>query len=434
MTELKIIAGGKVVDPASKLDKVADVYLEGGLVKKIETKKPISAKDLDKLDPEEYINAKGLIVSPGLIDMHVHLREPGREKDETISSGAAAAAAGGFTSICCMPNTTPAIDNQETIKFVLRQAELSPVKIYPIAAITKGREGMELAEIGELVSAGAVALSDDGSSVNSARMMSMAFNYAKMFPIPLIQHAEDMSLTADGIMNEGFTSTKLGLKGIPAVSEDAIVARDILLAQYSNGRIHFAHVSTDGAVELIRTAKRFKVKVTAEVSPHHISLIDEMIADSFDTNLKMSPPLRSKTDVRSLIKGLIDGTIDCIASDHAPHSVESKDVEFNLAPNGITGLETSLGVCITYLVKKRHLTWSKLINAMSTRPAEILSLKAGNLKKGMPADITIIDPNRKWVVDPAKFKSKSQNSPYIGQTLIGKAVYTIVDGNVIYSE
>lgn len=434
MKNLKIICGGKVIDPAAKIEKIADIYLEDGIVKKVETAKTLTTKQISELDPEEVLVAKGFIVAPGLIDMHVHLREPGFEGIETIMSGSESAAAGGFTSICCMPNTHPAIDNQETIKFILNQAESSPIKVYPIAAITKGRKGKELAEIGELVNAGAIALSDDGSPVDTAEIMRKAFDYARMFPIPIIEHAEDNSLTADGVMNEGQTSVKLGLKGIPSVSEDITVARDILLAQYTGGRIHFAHVSTDGAVELIRQAKQFKIKVTAEVTPHHFSLYDEMISESYNPNLKMSPPLRSKADVRALIKGLIDGTIDCIASDHAPHSHQDKDVEFNLAPNGIIGLETSLAVSITYLVKKKHLSWTKLIRAMATRPAEILALKAGTLKKGYPADITIIDPDRKWVVNPADFKSKSINSPYIGQTLTGKAVCTIVDGKVVYSD
>jgi len=434
MGQIKIIAGGRVIDPASKLDKIADIHIEYGAVKKVETTKLLTAKELKEYSAEECFNAKGYLVTPGLIDMHVHLREPGREKDETIISGSEAAAAGGFTIICCMPNTEPAIDNQETIEFVLRQAKLAPIKVYPIAAITKARMGKELAEIGELVAAGAVALSDDGSPVDSAEMMRKAFDYVKMFGIPIIEHSEDLSLTGDGVMNEGYISTKLGLKGIPSVSEDAAVARDLLLAQYTDGKIHFAHVSTDGAVELIRHAKKFNVNVSAEVTPHHISLYDEMIAEDFNTNLKMSPPLRAKSDIRGLIKGLIDGTIDCIASDHAPHSYEAKDVEFDLAPNGIIGLETALGVVITYLIKKKHLNWTQLIRAMSTRPAEILSLKAGCLKKGYPADITIIDPDKKWLVNPGEFKSKSRNTPYAGFTLTGKAVCTIVDGRMVYSE
>ena len=434
MKNIKIITGGKLIDPSAKIEKMADIYIEDGEIKKVETSKLLTAKQISEMDPEEVLNVKGFIVAPGLIDMHVHLREPGFEGVETIRSGSEAAVAGGFTSICCMPNTSPTIDNQETIKFILKQAETAPAKVYPVAAITKNRRGKELAEIGELVSSGAVALSDDGSPVDSAEMMRKAFDYAKMFPIPIIEHAEDLSLTGEGVMNEGFTSTKLGLKGIPSVSEDTAVARDIMLAQYTGGRIHFAHVSTQGAVELIRQAKRFRIDVTAEVTPHHLSLLDEMIADDFSTNLKMSPPLRTNADIRGLIKGLIDGTIDCIASDHAPHSHQSKDVEFNLAPNGIIGLETSLGVCVTYLVKEKHLSWTKLIRAMSTRPAEILGLKAGTLKRGYPADITIIDPDREWLVDPNKFKSKSRNSPYIGHTLSGKAVCTIVDGKIVYSD
>lgn len=434
MKSLKIIAGGRVIDPSSKLDKTADIYIENGKIKKIETEKTLTAKEIKEFDPEEIFNARGLIVAPGLVDMHVHLREPGREGDETIASGADAAAAGGFTAIACMPNTDPAIDNQETIKFVLHQAELCPIKVYPIAAITKGRQGRELAEIGELAAAGAVALSDDGSPVNSAEIMRKALDYSRMFSIPIIQHAEDLSLTGDGVMNEGFISTKLGMKGIPAVSEEIMVARDIFLARYTGGKLHFAHLSTPGAVELVRQARKFRVQISAEVTPHHISLFDDMIAENFNPHLKMSPPLRTREDARGLIKGLVEGVIDCIASDHAPHSPEAKDVEFDHAPNGIIGLETSLGVCVTTLIKKKHLGWPALIRAMSTRPAEILGLDAGSLKKGYPADITIIDPDKKWIVDPTKFKSKSRNSPYIGQTLTGKAVCAIVDGKMVYCE
>lgn len=434
MAKLKVIAGGQLVDPSADIDTKADIYIEKGVVQKVETNSLLSSEDLAKMEPGEYIDTSGMIVAPGLVDMHVHLREPGKEKLETIQTGSEAAAAGGFTTICCMPNTTPVIDNQETIKFILSCANQAPVKVYPIAAITKGQEGKELAEIGEVVAAGAIALTDDGYPVQSAAMMQMAFDYARMFKIPVIEHPEDLSLTADGVMNEGYNSTRLGMKGIPFVSEEVCVSRDLLLSRYTNGKIHFAHISTAGAVELIRQAKKANINVTAEVTPHHISLTDDLIAEDFNPNLKMSPPLRTDIDVRALIKGLLDGTIDCIASDHAPHSHESKDVEFNLAPNGIIGLETSLGVCSTYLIKKKHLKWPQLIKAMSTRPAQILSLNAGSLQEGFPADIVIIDPNKEWIVNPDQFLSRSRNTPYAGHTLTGKAVYTIVDGKVVYKD
>jgi dihydroorotase len=434
MARLKVIAGGQLVDPSADIDKKADLYIEKGNVSRVETKQLLTPEDLKQMEPGEFIDATGMIISPGLIDMHVHLREPGKEKLETIQTGSEAAAAGGFTTICCMPNTTPTIDNQETVKFILSRARQAPVRVYPISAITKGQKGKELAEIGEVVAAGAIALTDDGYPVQSAEMMRKAFDYARMFKIPVIEHPEDLSLSGDGVMNEGYTSMRLGMKGVPFVSEEVCVSRDLLLARYTGGRIHFAHISTAGAVELIRQAKKADVDVTAEVTPHHLSLTDDLIAEDFDPNLKMSPPLRTETDVRALIKGLLDGTLDCIASDHAPHSHESKDVEFDLAPNGVIGLETSLGVCSTYLIKEKHLKWTQLIRAMSTRPAQILSLNAGSLQEGFPADIAIIDPGKEWIVNPERFLSRSRNTPYAGQTLTGKAVYTIVDGKVVYKD
>ncbi len=431
-TMLKVIAGGRVIDPESKLDCKADIYIDDGKIAKVETGLLLSKKDLKDYDSGSVFWAEGHIVTPGLIDMHVHLREPGREDAETVVSGAAAAAAGGFTAVCCMPNTTPPIDNQETVKFVLDRAAEALVKVFPIAAVTKSRSGCELAEIGDLVSAGAVAISDDGSPVQSAAIMKRALDYAKMFDIAVVSHAEDMSLSAGTHMNEGYTSTRLGIKGNPPISEEICVARDVRLAAYTHSRLHIAHVSTKGAVEVIRSAKKRGVNVTAEATPHHFTLTDELIAERFDTNLKMNPPLRTQSDVEAIIAGLQDGTIDCIATDHAPHTIESKDVEFDLAPNGIIGLETSLGLAITHLVKPGLLSWSDLVMAMSTRPADVMKLKMGRLKKGYPADITIIDPEKSWKVNVSKFFSKCRNSPFNGRKLTGRAVATIVDGKIVY--
>ncbi len=431
-TNLKVIAGGRVIDPKSKLDCKADVHFEDGRISNVETAQLLSKKDLKEYGSGEAIWAEGMIVTPGLIDIHVHLREPGHEDAETVVSGAQAAAAGGFTAVCCMPNTTPPIDNQETVKFLLDRAAEAPVKVFPIGAITKGRSGGELAEIGDLVSAGSVAITDDGSPVESAAVMKRALEYSRMFDIAVVSHAEDLSLSAGTHMNEGYTSTVIGIKGNPPISEEICVARDVRLASYVGARLHIAHVSTKGAVDVIRDAKKRGVKVTAEATPHHFTLTDELIAERFDTNLKMNPPLRSQTDVEAVIAGLQDGTIDCIATDHAPHSIEAKDVEFDLAPNGIIGLETALGIVITKLVKPGLLSWSEMVLKMSTQPASVMNLKMGQLKKGYPADITVIDPEKSWKVDAGKFYSLSRNTPFDGQTLSGRAIMTIVDGKIVY--
>ena len=431
-TSLKVIAGGRVIDPESKLDTKADVYIEDGIVSRVETGFLLDKKDAKDYQSGEFVWAGDRIVTPGLIDIHVHLREPGREDEETVQTGSEAAAAGGFTAICCMPNTTPPIDNQETVRFVLDRAATAPVKVFPIAAITKGRAGKQLAEIGELVAAGAVAISDDGSPVDSAQVMRRALDYSRMFDIAVVSHAEDDSLSSGTHMNEGYTSTSLGIKGNPSISEAVCIQRDILLANYAQSRLHIAHVSTKLGVDLIRDAKKKGWPVTAEATPHHFTLTDDLIAERYDTNLKMNPPLRTRSDVEAVIGGLQDGTIDCIVTDHAPHSIEEKDVEFDLAPNGIIGLETSLGLTITHLVKPGLLSWSDLVMRMATNPARIMKLKAGRLAKGYPADVTVIDPNVAWKVNVDKFRSKSRNSPYHGKRLTGRAVMTIVDGRVVY--
>ncbi len=424
-----IIAGGRIIDPASKLDRVGDIYIRDGKIVKIETKKPMPRKKI-KFSPE-IVNAFDKIVTPGLVDMHTHLREPGREDEETIFTGSEAAVAGGFTSICCMPNTQPPIDNQESVKFIYEKSKSARCKIYPVAAATKGLKGEELTEIADLVKAGAVAISDDGRPIYSSAIMRYALEYSKMYDLPVISHCEDLALASDGVMNEGFVSTVLGLKGIPNVAEEVMVARDIRLAEFTKSRVHIAHVSTEGSVNLIREAKRKGVKITCEATPHHFALTDEIIK-TFNTNAKVNPPLRTKKDLDALKKGLKDGTIECIATDHAPHSIEEKDVEFDAAPFGMVGLETALGLVITELIEKRVLTWSETIARMTLNPAKILKLNAGQIKIGMPADVTIIDPEVNWVVEPREFKSKSKNSPFGGRKLKGRAFLTIMDGKIVY--
>jgi dihydroorotase len=427
-----IIKGGRVIDPAFGFGKLADVFIKDGRIGKISTK--TTAKELSSVDKENILDVEGKIVTPGLIDMHVHLREPGREDKETIITGCQAAAAGGFTSICCMPNTSPAIDNQETVKFVLSRAEKADARVYVVGAVTKELKGKELAEIGDLVKTGAVAISDDGNYLQNPQLMRRALEYARMFDIPIITHAEDEFLCADGIMNESYEGSRFGLKGRPAVGEVIAVLRDIHLCRFTGGRLHVAHVSTAGAVESIRWAKREGINITAEAAPHHFSLTDDEIGKEFNTNLRVNPPLRTKKDVEAIIEALVDGTIDCIATDHAPHSEEEKDVEFDQAPPGMIGLETSLGLVKTRLIDKGYLSWADAIRKMSYNPARILGLPGGTLQDDAPADITIIDPDKKWTVNKEKFRSKSKNSPFIGKKLSGKVAFTILGGKVVYRD
>ncbi|MFH2056027.1 MAG: dihydroorotase, partial [bacterium] len=363
--KVKLIKNGTLILPDRDEPVVGDLQIAGGKIAKVELRDGRRRGSDGSAKGAEVIDAKGLMVLPGLIDMHVHLREPGEEGSETIASGTAAAAAGGITAVACMPNTYPPTDNQESVLFIKQRAANCPARVYPIGAITKGREGTEIAEIGEMIEIGAVAISDDGTPVKDAVMMRRALEYAGMFDIPVISHSEDLSLAGDGVMHEGYESTRLGMAGIPAVAEEVCVARDLILAKCVGTHLHIAHVSTKGAVELIRQAKREGVRVTAEATPHHFSLTDKLIGEEFDTNLKMNPPLRTREDIDAIIAGLADGTIDCIASDHAPHSTESKDVEFDQAPNGIVGLETIVGLAITNLVRKGHLTWNDLARKMS---------------------------------------------------------------------
>ncbi|MGB2769029.1 MAG: dihydroorotase [Candidatus Zixiibacteriota bacterium] len=419
-----VITGGRVIDPETKTDRIADVFIQDGIIKKVE-------KARGKVKAKEIIDAKGKMVVPGLIDMHTHLREPGREDEETIYTGSCAAVAGGFTSICCMPNTQPPIDNQETVKFIYEKAKEAKCRIFCIGCITKGRKGEELTEINDLVQAGVVAISDDGKPVSNPQVLRNALEYSSMFDLPVISHCEDLNLSANGVMHEGFVSTNLGMCGIPAVAEETMVARDVALAEFTKARIHIAHVSTKGSVDLIRQGKKRGAKVTCEATPHHFTLTDEIIR-TFDTNAKVNPPLRTKRDVEAIRGGLKDGTIDCIATDHAPHSIEEKEVEFDFAPPGLVGLETALGLVITELINKRILSWSQAIAKLTINPAKILNLQAGRAKKNSPADITIIDPKASWVVDPSEFYSKSKNSPFGGRKLKGRAWITIVEGHIVH--
>ena len=419
-----LLKGARVIDPAGNLDAPMDVLVEDGKIAgcKPGIKAPSGATVFD---------LAGMIVVPGLIDMHTHLREPGYEYRETVASGAAAAVAGGFTSIACMPNTRPVNDNRSVTEFILRKAaEANLANIYPIGAISMNSDGKQMTEFWDLREAGIVALSDDGNPVMDAALMRRAMEYADSLNLPVIQHCEDKNLSAGGLMNEGYPSTLLGLPGIPAIAEEIMVARDILIAEYTGTRIHFAHVSTVGSVRLIRDAKKRGLQVTAETAPHYFTLTDESLRD-YDTNYKVSPPLRGKTDVSAVKEGLADGTLDAIACDHAPHGRTDKEVEFEYAANGISGLETSLGLSLS-LVHEGVLSWPELIAKMSCNPARILNLPKGTLARGADADITVIHPELAWSVDAAAFHSLGKNSPFSGRKLKGRAVLTIVGGDIKY--
>jgi dihydroorotase len=421
-----VITGGRVIDPESRLDRIADIFVQDGLIKEISSRKTTT-----RIGAKEVIDAKGKIVVPGLIDMHAHLREPGREDEETIYTGSCAAVAGGFTSVCCMPNTEPPIDNQEAVKFVYAKAKEAKCKIFCVGAVTKGQKGEELTEILDLVQAGVVAISDDGKPVSNSQVMRNALEYCKMFGLPIISHCEDLNLSSCGVMHEGFVSTSLGMNGIPSTAEEVMVARDLKLAEFTGGRVHIAHVSTQGSVDLIREAKKRGIKVTCEATPPHFTLTDESVK-TFDTNAKVNPPLRTKKDVETIKKGLKDGTIDSIATDHAPHSVEEKEVEFDFAPFGMVGLETALGLVVTELVNKKILSWAQAVAKLTINPSRILNLNGGRIKRDFPADLTIIDPKTSWIVNPSQFKSKSKNSPFSGRKLWGRVCYTIVDGKIVF--
>ena len=418
-----LIQNGRVIDPAQDMDRVTNLLVADGRV---------AAYDARPTGNETVIDAAGKIVSPGLIDMHVHLREPGFEEDETIDSGTAAALAGGFTSIACIPNTDPPIDSQAAVEFVRDRAQKADhCNVLVVACVSKNREGKELAEIGQLVEAGAVAFSDDGSPVSDAELMRRAFQYCLMFDKPVLSHAEIRELTQQGVMHEGLVSLVLGLPGIPAAAEDVMISRDVALAEATGGRLHVMHVSTAGGIDVLRRAKSRGVRVTAEATPHHFTLTDECLR-AFDANFKMSPPLRGREHVDAVIAGLADGTIDAVASDHAPHAREKKMQELDQAPFGVVGLETSLGLVVAKLIEPGHLDWPAAIRKMSLNPARILGIPKGTLAIGADADVTIIDPKARWTLDPAQFRSKSANTPFAGMELTGRAEVVIVGGRVKY--
>ncbi len=421
-----LIKGGRVIDPANRIDAQKDIYIEEGIIKKVSTSIKVNKSNV------KVIDARGKVVTPGLIDMHTHLREPGREDEETIASGTRAACKGGFTSICCMPNTQPVTDNQAQVELILSKSQKEGwVNVYPIGAITKGLQGEEMSPIGELKKAGVAGITDDGKTVENSLIMRRALEYSKMFKLPVISHCEDKNLSAEGLINEGYISTILGMRGIPRQAEEVIVSRDIQLAEMTGGHLHIAHVSTEGSVGMIRRAKRMDIKVTAETAPHYFTLTDEAVK-TYNTNTKMNPPLRTRKDVQAIKQGLQDGTIDCIASDHAPHLEDEKNQEYELAPFGIIGLETMLPLIITELVDKKVLTLREAIKKLTVNPAHILGLNKGTLSPGANADITIIDTKTRRKIET--FESQSNNSPFIGCTLRGFAVCTIVGGRICMAE
>ncbi len=418
-----LIKGGRILDPASNRDEVGDLLVEDGLIRELgpSIKAPNDCKTID---------AKGKLVVPGLIDLHTHLREPGFEYKETVATATAAAAWGGFTTVCCMPNTEPVNDNQAVTEFILEKAkEEGIVHVLPVGAITKGSKGEELAEMAELVAAGCVAVSDDGLPVMNSQVMRQAMNYAKIFDVPVIDHCEDLNLTADGVMFEGEVSTALGLRGIPASSETVMVARDIELAELTGARVHLAHISTAGSVALIRDAKRRGVRVTAETCPHYFTLTDEAVR-GYNSNAKMKPPLGAQSDQAAVRAGLADGTLEVIATDHAPHAADEKEQELDCAPFGIVGLETALPLSLR-LVDEGVLSLMEAIRKLTAGPAAVLGKKTGRLEIGDRADISIIDPNAEWTVKAQSFKSLGKNSPFIGWTMKGRATAVIVAGKLI---
>ncbi len=437
MSDRIVIRGGRIIDPASGVDMISDLLIEDGRI-------AANAPSIEADDARE-IDARGLVVAPGFVDLHTHLRDPGLEYKEDIASGTRAAARGGFTTVCAMPNTEPAMDNASIIEHVLREADfVGVVRVLPIGAVTKGRAGKELAELGDLAQAGCVAFSDDGAPVYDATLMRRALEYASTFGLPIIDHCEDPSLAHDAVMNESWVSTRLGLRGAPAAAEGAAVARDIALAEATETHVHIAHVSTRGAIEAIRAAKQRGVQVTCEVTPHHLTLTDEIVAFGalggpdllYETNAKVNPPLRSRDDVNACAAALADGTIDCIATDHAPHAVTEKLCEFDDAAFGISGLETAFGLSMR-LVHDGRISLPALIERMTIGAVRALALDRhvpgiGTLAVGAPADVVVLDPEAEWVVEPERFASKGKNTPLAGVMLRGAAVSTIYGGRIVH--
>jgi dihydroorotase len=421
-----LILGGRVIDPSRGMDEISDLLLQDGKVEAV-------GRNLGRPDAALVLDAVGKVVSPGFIDLHVHLREPGQEDVETVATGAMAAAAGGFSAVCAMPNTDPVTDNQAAVGFIVSQAQRAgKARVYPIGAVSLGQQGQQLAEFGELVGAGAVAVSDDGKPVASSHLMRTALEYARTFGIPVADHCEEPTLAAGGAMHEGIVSTRLGLKGVPAAAEEIMVARDILLAELTGGHVHLCHMSTRGSVALIRRAKEQGLRVTAEACPHHFTLTHEA-CEGYNTNAKMNPPLREPEDREAIREGLRDGTIDVICTDHAPHHYDAKEREFDDAPNGIIGLETALGLAITELVGTGLLDLPTLVRRMSEMPARIFRLPGGTLAPGSAADVVVFDPTAQWTVRPQEFFSKSRNTPFGGRSLRGRADITIVRGQVVWN-
>lgn len=420
-----LIKNATIVNADKVHAKEQDILLENGVIAKI-------APSIEK-GSHQVIDASGKKVLPGLIDIHVHFRQPGREDKETIETGSRAAVRGGFTTVMCMPNTNPVIDNAPIVSFVINEAKrIGLCNVIPIGAITKGQNDQELTDMNELKQAGCLALSDDGKSVLNSRLMFLAMQYAKMVGLLIVEHCQDFLLTSGGVMNEGFVSTELGLKGDPVIAESAIVGRDIEIAKYLDARVHLCHMSTKRSIELIRFAKSQGVKVTAEACPHHFTLTDDAVR-GFDPSTKMNPPLRSQEDVDAIKEGIKDGTIDCIVTDHAPHTVEDKEVGFDQAPFGIIGLETSLGLTIAELVAPGILSLPQMVEKMSAAPARIVGLSnKGEIREGKDADLTIIDPDKEWIFSLEDIASKSKNTPFIGRKLKGTVEYTIYSGKVVY--
>ena len=421
-----VIKNGRVINPATKFDGIADVLIEDGRIKEI-------GANLEAADASVY-DAAGKIVTPGLIDLHVHFREPGQEAKEDFESGSKAAAAGGFTTVCTMPNTKPVVDSAALVRSLEKRAEdVACVHVKIIGAVTKNQEGKELAELGDMIQAGAVAFSDDGHFDPTAKVLLNAYDYLHTFDKVIINHDEESSLVEEGVMNESHRSAMLGLKGRPTVAEDIAVARDVLLAEYAGARVHVAHISSARAVDIVRQAKKRGVRVTAEATPQHMTMTDECV-NLFDTSTKINPPLRSQADCEAILAGLKDGTIDAIVTDHSPHAQEDKDREYVYAPSGFPGLETSLGIMLTDLYHKDKLDLPLIISKMTWEPAKALGLEGGTLATGAKADVTVIDPELDWTVDAAKFYTRGSHSPFIGRTLKGKAILTVVDGEIVMKD
>ncbi|MDD5260498.1 MAG: dihydroorotase [Methylacidiphilales bacterium] len=423
MKKAYLFKGGRVIDPANSVDEIRDLRIEDGRV----------VKEFSMAAKPEEIDVKGKVVCPGLIDIHVHLREPGQSAKETIESGTQAAAAGGFTSVVAMPNTSPPVDGVNTVAWILERAKAKGVvNVYPTGCISQGMQGELLAPIGSLWKAGVVAITDDGRCIQNNELMRHALEYAKMFNLPVMDHCQDYPLSADGVMNEGYWSAVLGLKGWPAIAEEVIVARNALLAELTGCHVHCQHVTTAGAVRIIREAKERGVPISGEVCPHHICLTDEKL-QNYDSNFKMNPPLRTPRDIKALLDGVKDGTIEYLASDHAPHCNYEKEVEIDDAPFGVVGLETELALFHTHLVLAKVLTLQQMIERLTVKAAELLHLPKGTLQVGAEADVTVFDPALKWTVDKAKFLSKSHNTPFHGMELTGRAVMTMVGGRLVWT-